>query len=105
MRAVTAALSFTGLVFGIATTAENPPAAAAAAPEAGSMTRPPSMKSRASGDMGLGLTAGEEIEHRHPDRHAVLNLIEDHRARPVGDLGRELHPAIDGSRVHHHASR
>ena len=42
----------------------------------------------------LGLSAGEQIEHRHADRDAVGHLIEDHAVRSVGHVGVDLDAAI-----------
>src|SRR5262245_35582645 len=39
-------------------------------------------------------TAGEEIEHGHPDGDAVGHLWQDHAVGAVGDIAIDLNPAI-----------
>src|SRR2546427_714428 len=77
MKPTAAWLSVTGSVFGMAHTVVNPPAAAARAP-----------------------LAGKEVQPRHPDRHTVRHLIEDHAVGSVGHARVDLHAAIHGPRVH-----
>src|ERR1051325_3709908 len=73
--------------------------------DAGSTTRPPfssnfiSFASLAL-SVRLRFLAGEQIQHGHPDRHAVGDLLEDDRVRPVGDIGVDLDPAVHGAGVH-----
>src|SRR5215831_2459988 len=75
--------------------------------EAGSSRRPFLMRrlalmrdSPSEGPCSCGAASGEQIEHGHPDRHAVGHLVEDHRIAPIGDLRRELDAAIDGAGMH-----
>jgi hypothetical protein len=42
----------------------------------------------------------EQVEHRHAHGHSVGDLIENHRERPVGHLGRDLHAAVHRTGVH-----
>src|SRR5689334_17740641 len=65
---------------------------------AGSITRPFLMTI----DMRL---SNHLFQHRHPDRDAVLDLIQNDRTLEVGDLARKLPPAIDGAGVHHDGVR
>src|SRR6187399_2933612 len=65
-------------------------------PLAGSITRPPLSSFFMFGP------ARQQIQHRHPHRHAVGNLIEDDRVRTVSDFGGDLHPAVHRTRVHDH---
>src|SRR5262249_51514314 len=77
-------------------------------PAAGSTTRPPlSSSGRASQrrgpTRGLPSPGGprqKEIEDRHPDRHAVGDLLEDERTVRVGDVGGDLDAAVHGPGVH-----
>src|SRR3989454_2689153 len=61
---------------------------------AGSTTRPP-LSSQFTGG-----SSREQVEHRHPDRHAVGDLIQDDRVGPVRDFAGDLHAPVHGSRVH-----
>ena len=45
-----------------------------------------------------GLAAGQQVQDRHADRHAARDLVEDHRARAVGDRGIDLDAAVDRAR-------
>ena len=45
-------------------------------------------------------SAGEQVEHRHPHRDAVGDLLEDHRVGAVGDLRLDLDAAVHRPRVH-----
>jgi len=70
----------------------------------GSITRPPRRRAAASlgtsGALGCGrparAAAGQQVQHRHPDRHTVRHLIEDHAVRSVGYARVDLHAAIHG---------
>src|SRR5271169_6728082 len=67
-------------------------------PLAGSMTRPP-LSSRF--DMTALLhTARQKVEHGHAHGDAVGDLLENDGIRTVGDLGRDLDPAIHRPRMH-----
>ena len=48
----------------------------------------------------LVLLSGEQIQHRHPHRDAVGDLLEDHRIRAVGDVGIDLDAAVHRPGVH-----
>ena len=50
----------------------------------------------------VGGTAGQQIEHRHPHRHAVGHLRQDDRVRSVGDVRVDLDAAIHRSRMQDH---
>src|SRR6478735_1296311 len=63
-------------------------------PLAGSTTRPP-LSSRF-----MFHSAGQKVEHRHPDGHAVGDLLENHRVRAVGHFGGDLDTAVHRSRMH-----
>src|SRR5262245_12819034 len=63
-------------------------------PFAGSTTRPP-LSSRF-----IFYSARQEVQHRHPDRHAVGDLLENHRIRPVRDFGRDLDAAVHRPGMH-----
>src|SRR6185503_6925016 len=63
-------------------------------PLAGSTSRPP-LSSRFIFD-----SACQKVEHGHPHGDAVGDLLENHRIRTVGDVGRDLHAAIHRPRVH-----
>src|SRR5437879_1857747 len=76
----------------------------------GSMTCPPCSRI-AEGGGGLTLTsfcgvgelgaaAGQQIEHRHANRHAVRHLIEDDAVRPIGDPRIDLDAAVHGAGMH-----
>ena len=43
--------------------------------------------------------AEQQVEDGHADRHAVRDLVEDHRVRPVGHLARDLDAAVHGPGV------
>ena len=45
--------------------------------------------------------AEQQVEHGHPHRDAVRDLLEDHRVRAVGHLARDLDAAVHRPRVHH----
>src|SRR6188508_162171 len=72
---------------------------APSSPLAGSTTRPP-----LSSFFMFG-SPGEQVEHRHPDRHAVGHLVEDHRAGAVGHLRRDLDAPVHRAGVHDHHVR
>src|SRR2546423_5815804 len=63
-------------------------------PLAGSTTRPP-LSSRFIVD-----STRQEIQHGHPDGDAVGHLLENHRVRTIGDVGRDLDAAVHRTRVH-----
>src|ERR1700720_3330638 len=44
--------------------------------------------------------AGEQVEHGHPHRDAVRDLLEDHRVRPVGHLAGDLDAAVHRPGMH-----
>src|SRR5579862_8261700 len=44
--------------------------------------------------------AGEQVEHGHPHRDAVRDLLEDHRVRTVGHLAGDLDAAVHRPGVH-----
>src|SRR6188768_2197374 len=67
---------------------------APSSPLAGSTTRPP-----LSSFFMFG-SAGEQVQHGHPDRHAVGHLVEDHRVGAVGHLGGDLDPPVHRAGVH-----
>src|SRR3982074_3439700 len=54
-------------------------------PWLGSITRPPWMRSFAILNRLL-VHPGQQIKHRHPHRHPVRDLLEDHRVGTVGQL-------------------
>src|SRR5688572_25686479 len=72
---------------------------APSSPLAGSTTRPP-----LSSFFMFG-SASEEVQHRHPDRHAVGHLVEDHRVGPIGHLGGDLDAPVHRTGVHDHYVR
>ena len=43
----------------------------------------------------------QQVQHRHASGDAVAHLVDDHRARQVGDLGADLDAAVHRPRVHH----
>src|ERR1700676_522251 len=43
---------------------------------------------------------GEQVEHGHPHRDAVRDLLEDHRVRPVGHLAGDLDAAVHRPGMH-----
>src|SRR5690625_1671093 len=47
------------------------------------------------------LSAQEQVEHGHPYGNAVRDLLDDHRAVGVGDVGADLHSAVHRTGVHH----
>ena len=55
---------------------------------------------RLLGQCGLG-TAQQQVEHGHPHGDAVGDLLDDHRAGRVGDVGGDLHAAVHRAGVHH----
>src|SRR6187402_2117068 len=63
-------------------------------PLTGSTTRPP-----LSSFFMFG-SAGEQVHHRHPDRHAVGHLVEDHRVGAVGHLGSDLDAPVHWTGMH-----
>src|SRR5436190_19603664 len=63
-------------------------------PLTGSTTRPP-LSSRF-----MFHSAGQKVQHCHPDGHAVGDLLENDRIRAVRDLRGDLDPAVHRSRVH-----
>src|SRR5690349_1171479 len=72
---------------------------APSSPLTGSTTRPP-----LSSFFMFG-SAGEQVQHRHPDRHAVGHLVEDHRVGAVGHFGGNLDAPVHRTRVHDHHVR
>src|SRR5438093_5112250 len=65
----------------------------------GSTTRPPF--NNFIGPLVARLSAaGEEVQHRHPHRDAVGDLLENHGVRAVRDIGRDLDAAVHRSRMH-----
>ena len=48
----------------------------------------------------LLLPAGQQIQHRHAHGDAVGDLLENHRVRAVGDLGRDLDAAVHRPGMH-----
>src|SRR5678815_582059 len=72
---------------------------APSSPLTGSTTRPP-----LSSFFMFG-SAGEQVQHRHPDRHAVGHLVEDHRIGAVGHLRRNLDAPVHRTGVHDHHVR
>src|SRR5579884_1992185 len=71
----------------------------ASSPEAGSMTRPFLITSRA---ISVGHLLGREsaFEDGHANGHTIFDLIEDDRFLGIGDLGGDFAAAIDGTGVH-----
>src|SRR5262245_53419347 len=67
----------------------------ASVPDEGSTTRPPLSSSFTVP------SPGEEIEHGHPDGDPVRDLLEDDGGAAVGDVPRDLDPAVHGPGVHH----
>src|SRR5690349_7154431 len=63
-------------------------------PDAGSTTRPP-LSSRF-----IFYSACEQVQHRHPHGDAVGDLLENHRIRSVGDVGRDLDAAVHRTGMH-----
>src|SRR5438552_1429231 len=61
---------------------------------AGSTTRPP-LSSRFIFD-----STRQQIQHGHPDGDAVGDLLENHRVRTIGDVGRDLDAAVHRTRMH-----
>ena len=53
-----------------------------------------------SSDGGLG-AAEQQVQDGHPDGDAVGDLLDDHRAVGVGDVGGDLHAADHRAGVHH----
>ena len=47
------------------------------------------------------LAVRQQIQHRHPNGHAVLYLLQDDSVVRVGHVAAELHAAVDGARVQH----
>src|ERR1017187_4499117 len=72
--------------------------AASSRPDAGSITRPFLMSS-------FGMGTQYAFEHRHPDRDAVLHLVQNDRALRIRHLRRNLASAVDGTGVHHDGVR
>src|SRR6185369_8275010 len=44
--------------------------------------------------------AGEQVQHGHADRHAVGDLLENHRIRAVGDVRGDLDAAVHRPGMH-----
>src|ERR1051325_3053479 len=63
-------------------------------PEAGSTTRPP-LSSRF-----IFHSTRKQIQHGHPHRDAVGDLLENHRIGSVGDVGRDLDAAVHRTGMH-----
>src|SRR5512136_1729199 len=59
----------------------------------GSMILPPLRRT-------LILAPCQQVEEGHPHRYPVGNLVENHRKRPIGHVGRDLHPAVHRPRMH-----
>ena len=43
---------------------------------------------------------GQQVQQRHPDRHAVRDLVRDDRPRAERDVGGDLHALVHRARVH-----
>src|SRR5690349_11183426 len=65
-------------------------------PLAGSITRPPLSSFFMFGP------ACQQIQHRHPHRYTISNLVEDDGIWTVSDFGGNFHPAVHRTRVHDH---
>src|SRR5215213_3177133 len=65
----------------------------------GSTIRPPWISRLGMSGLLAG-HAGEQVEDRHAHRHAVCDLLEDHRAGAVRHVARDLHAAVHRARMH-----
>ena len=64
-------------------------------------------RTRAAGGVVLGSvcvrSSGAEIQHSHPNREAVGDLVQDNGAAGIGDIAVDLHTTIDRAGMHDQA--
>src|SRR5260370_7195516 len=71
----------------------------------GSIRRPPRISSEPglpSLDIDSACFPQRPRQHCHAQRHAILDFFDDHRLRTIRHFPVQLHPAHDGTRLHHH---